>query len=178
MLFTEQVIDCLHGVEGAKWNLYEDGVPVAHSTIPQSWQLKGLEFLAVLTLAADEACGLVDILRQVEWLSLVVLDSTHKVNGVEVCSLFEHAHVLLIVLVYLAALKYLQADSAILVVCEEWSTTWFSHVLNHSTNTYRTVEFLLEEDYQLGIFKFLDVILLTAEVILTKRMISSRVSWL
>ena len=84
------------------------------------------------------------------------------------CSLFEHAHVLLIVLVYLAALKYLQADSAILVVCEEWSTTWFSHVLNHSTNTYRTVEFLLEEDYQLGIFKFLDVILLAAEVILHK----------
>ena len=68
MLFTEQVIDCLHGVEGAKGNLYEDGVPVAHSTIPQSWQLKGLEFLAVLTLAADESCGLVDIFRQVEWL--------------------------------------------------------------------------------------------------------------
>ena len=59
MLLAKEVVDGLHGVERAKGNLYEDGVPVAHGTIPQSGQFESLELLAILALAADESCGLV-----------------------------------------------------------------------------------------------------------------------
>ena len=51
MLIAEQIVHGLHRVEGAQRNLYEYGVPVAHRTIPETWQLQGLEILTVLTLA-------------------------------------------------------------------------------------------------------------------------------
>ena len=51
MLVAEQIVHGLHWVEGAERNLYEYGVPVAHRTIPETWQLQGLQVLTVLTLA-------------------------------------------------------------------------------------------------------------------------------
>ena len=51
MLVAEQIVDGLHWVECAQRNLYEYSVPVAHCTIPETWQLQGLEVLTVLTLA-------------------------------------------------------------------------------------------------------------------------------
>ena len=51
MLVAEQIVDSLHWVECAQRNLYGYGVPVAHRTIPETWQLQGLEILTVLTLA-------------------------------------------------------------------------------------------------------------------------------
>lgn len=51
MLVAEQIVHSLHWVEGAQRNLYEYGVPVAHRTIPETWQLKCLEVLTVLALA-------------------------------------------------------------------------------------------------------------------------------
>ena len=36
MLWTEQVVDGLHGVERAEGNFYEDGTPVAHGTVPEA----------------------------------------------------------------------------------------------------------------------------------------------
>ncbi len=46
MLVAQQVVDSLNRIEGGQGNLYHQGVPVAHSTIPQTWQFKGLEFAA------------------------------------------------------------------------------------------------------------------------------------
>ena len=51
MLVAEQIVHGLHWVEGAQRNLYEYGVPVAHRTIPETWQLECLEVLTVLALA-------------------------------------------------------------------------------------------------------------------------------
>ena len=51
MLVAEQIVHVLHWVEGAQRNLYEYGIPVAHCTIPETWQLQGLEILTVLALA-------------------------------------------------------------------------------------------------------------------------------
>ena len=51
MLVAEQIVHGLHWVEGAQRNLYEYGVPVAHRTISETWQLQGLQFLTVLALA-------------------------------------------------------------------------------------------------------------------------------
>jgi hypothetical protein len=36
MLFAEQIIDRLNGIEGAEGHFNEDGAPVAHGTIPKT----------------------------------------------------------------------------------------------------------------------------------------------
>ena len=51
MLVAEQIVNGLHWVECTQRNFYEYGVPVAHRTIPETWQLQGLQVLTVLTLA-------------------------------------------------------------------------------------------------------------------------------
>lgn len=48
MHWTEEVIDSLNWVEGKKVNVNEYGVPVAHSTIPEAWELESLELLTAL----------------------------------------------------------------------------------------------------------------------------------
>ena len=55
MLWTQQVVDSLHGVERRERNLHHDGAPVAHSAIPQSGQLKSKQGTSVFTLVRDEA---------------------------------------------------------------------------------------------------------------------------
>ena len=117
MLLTKQVIDGLNGIECSERNLNKDCVPIAHGTIPKSWQLKCLEFLAVLALALDESSGAIHEVGQIEGLTLVVLNGAYEVNGVEVSALGEHLHVFGIVLVNLTALENLQAHSAVLVIC-------------------------------------------------------------
>ena len=37
VLVAQQVVDGLYRVEGAEGNLYEDGAPVAHGAVPESW---------------------------------------------------------------------------------------------------------------------------------------------
>lgn len=48
MLLTQQVVDSLNGIECTEGYFYEDSVPVAHRTIPQSRQLQCLQLLAAL----------------------------------------------------------------------------------------------------------------------------------
>lgn len=50
MLLAQQVIYSLNRIEGAQWYLNKDGAPVAHSTVPQTWQLQSLQLLAALAL--------------------------------------------------------------------------------------------------------------------------------
>ena len=84
MLWTQQVVDCLHRVERREWNLHHDGAPVAHSAIPQSGQLESKQGTSVFALVRDEARGRIHIVGQGEGLAILVLHSTHQVNGVEV----------------------------------------------------------------------------------------------
>ena len=101
MLVAEQIVDSLHWVECAERNLYEYGVPVAHRTIPETWQLQGLQVLTVLALARDETGRWIYELRKIEGIALVILSCTNEVYRVEVSSLGKHLHVLLVVLVNL-----------------------------------------------------------------------------
>ena len=101
MLISEQIINGLDGVECAYGHFYEDSAPIAHGSIPQARQLKCLELLAVLTLRADEASIVVDMLEEVEAITFIVLGSTNEVNRIEVSTLGKHLHVLLVVLVNL-----------------------------------------------------------------------------
>ena len=50
MLVAEQIVHGLHWIEGTERYLYEYGVPVAHRTIPETWQLQGLQVFTVLAL--------------------------------------------------------------------------------------------------------------------------------
>ena len=101
MLVAEQIVHGLHWVEGAERNLYEYGVPVAHRTIPETWQLQGLEILTVLTLARDETGRWIYELRKIEGIALVILGSADEIYWVEVSTLGKHLHILLVVLVNL-----------------------------------------------------------------------------
>lgn len=155
VLVAQEVVDCLDRVECAERNVDEDGVPVAHGSIPESWEFECLEFFAVLALVGYESCLWVDVLGEVELLSLVVLDGADEVNGVEVSAVLEHLHVLLIGCVYLAALKYLEADGVVGVVGEERASAWFANVLHHTAHANWSVELIAEIDGEFGIFEVL-----------------------
>ena len=80
----QQIVHCLHGVEGLNRYFDEDGDPVGHGAVPEAGQLKGLQLSAVLRFVGDEAGVRVDIVRQAEGLALVVPTAAHQVDGVEV----------------------------------------------------------------------------------------------
>ena len=86
MLLAQEVIHGFYGIERAQRNFDKNGVPVAHRTIPQARQLKSLDGYATLRFLADESRVRVNKLPQVKLVSLVVLDITYQVNGVEVCA--------------------------------------------------------------------------------------------
>ena len=117
MLFSQQIVDSLNGVEGLKRNFNEDRTPVAHSTIPKTGKLKSLQFATILALVGDETSSGINKLGKVELIALIVTDSTYEVNGIEVSALCEHLHILLIVGIDLATLKDLQTDTTIRIVC-------------------------------------------------------------
>ena len=50
MCRTEEVENDLHRVECLKRNLHEEGVPLAHGTVPQTRKLESLEFAALIAL--------------------------------------------------------------------------------------------------------------------------------
>ena len=54
MCFPEQVQDYLDGVEGLDRDLDEEGVPVGHGAVPETRELEGPQFAALVTLGADE----------------------------------------------------------------------------------------------------------------------------
>ena len=166
MLLTQQVVHCLDRVERGKRNLHKNGVPVAHGSVPKAGQFESLEFSPVLALRTDEASGAVDIVGQIERLPLVVFHGAYQVDGIKVSTLGEHAHVLLVCLVYLAALKYLEAYSAVLIIRKEGAAARFADILHHSAYAHGAVELLAQIDYQLGVFKLLDVGLAAAQVAL------------
>ena len=43
MLVTQKVVHRLHRIKGGQRHLYEDSVPIAHGTIPQTGQFKSLK---------------------------------------------------------------------------------------------------------------------------------------
>ena len=166
MLLSEQVVDSLHRIEGLKWNLHEYGIPVAHGAIPQSWKLEGLQFLAVLALRTYEACRAVNIIRKIETVALVVLCRAYQINRIEVGTIFEHLYIFLVGGINLAALQYLQANGAVLIICEERSSSRLADILHNSTNPHRAVELLAQVDDEVGILQFLNVGLAAAQVTL------------
>ena len=168
MLVAEQIVHGLHWVECTERNLYEYCIPVAHRTIPETWQLECLQILTILTLARDETCRWVNKLRKIEGIALVILGSTNEVYRVEVCSLGKHLHILLVILVNLRALQNLKTYGTILVICKEWTTTRLAHVLNNTANTHRTVQLLTQIDNQFGILQLLDISLTAAEITLNE----------
>jgi len=48
VLFAKQIIYGLDGVECDKGHFHENGIPVSHGSIPESWEFKSFEFIPVL----------------------------------------------------------------------------------------------------------------------------------
>ena len=81
---TEKVKNDLHRVECSERNLNEESVPIAHRTVPETWELKSLEFASLIALRADESGILVNILEKIEALSLIVMEAANDIYRVEV----------------------------------------------------------------------------------------------
>ena len=84
MCRTEEVKNDLDRVECSERNLNEESVPVAHRTVPETWELKSLEFASLIALRADESGILVNILEKIEALSLIVMEAANDIYRVEV----------------------------------------------------------------------------------------------
>ena len=107
VLRTQQVVDGLYGVECIEWDFHKNGVPIAHSSIPKARQFQCFQFAAALTLAADEAGVVVNVVGQMEVVAFIVAGGTNQVNWVEMCTLGKHLDILGVGLVYLARFQYL-----------------------------------------------------------------------
>ena len=81
---TEKVKNDLDRVECSERNLNEESVPVAHRTVPETWELKSLEFASLIALRADESGILINILEKIEALSLIVMEAANDIYRVEV----------------------------------------------------------------------------------------------
>ena len=113
MLPPQQIIHCLDRVEGFDGDFDEDGVPVAHRTVPKARQFERLQLASVLALLGDEAGVLVYVIGQVEFLALVILQGADKVDGVEVRALFEHRLFRRVAEVDLRAFEDLRGDGPV-----------------------------------------------------------------
>ena len=141
---TEEVEDNLNRVECLERNLYEEGVPVAHGSVPQAWKLKCLELAALIALRADEACILIDILEEVEALALVVVEAADDVDRVEVGCRSECLTCMVVRHVDLYALENLERCRSVLLGDDERTAARLTLILHHTCDAYRTVQLLAE----------------------------------
>ena len=84
MCWPEKVEDNFHWVECSKWNFYKECVPVAHRTVPETRKFKRLEFTALIALRAYESGILIYKLKEIETLTLVVMQTAYYIYRVEV----------------------------------------------------------------------------------------------
>lgn len=131
MGWTKKVVDGLDGIERTDRHLYEHRVPVAHRSVPESGKFECLYLHALTALDGDEACRLIHKLRKVELVPLPVFRADHEVYRIEVGSLLQHLHRLLVVGVDLCRLKDLWADRAVGIVGEERTAAGLALVLHH-----------------------------------------------
>ena len=113
MHWTKKIVDSLDRIKSQKIYINKYRIPVGHSAIPKTWQLKCLELLAILRLVGDETCLWIDILQKIEWLTILVLHSANEINWIEVSALLEHSHIISIVLINLARFKNLELIGSI-----------------------------------------------------------------
>ena len=84
MSFAQQVKNYLDWIEGLDWNFNEQSVPVGHRTVPEARSFKGAELAALETLGAYQAGLLVNVVEEIEFFALVVLEAADQVNRIEV----------------------------------------------------------------------------------------------
>jgi hypothetical protein len=85
MSWSEKIENDLYRVECSERNLDKECVPVAHGTVPEARKLESLEFASLVALRADESSILIYILKKIEALSLVVVETAYDINRIEVC---------------------------------------------------------------------------------------------
>ena len=86
MSWSEKIENDLYRVECSERNLDKKSIPVAHGTVPEARKFECLEFASLVALRADESSILIYILKKIEALSLVVVETAYDVNRIEVGS--------------------------------------------------------------------------------------------
>jgi hypothetical protein len=86
MSWSEKIKNNLHRVECSERNLDEKCIPVTHGAVPETRKFECLEFTSLIALRTDESSIFIYILKKIEALSLVVVETAYDVNRVEVSS--------------------------------------------------------------------------------------------
>jgi hypothetical protein len=108
MCWTEEVENHLNRVECLERNFHEEGVPLAHGAVPQTWKLKSLEFTALVALRADESGILVNILEEIEALTFLVQQTAYDIDRIEVSGVCKSCTCKHVGSIDLNALKHLE----------------------------------------------------------------------
>ena len=149
MRWSEEIEDNLHRVECSERNLNEECVPVAHGAVPETWKLESLELASLIALRTDESCILVYILKKIEALSLIVMQTAYDVNRIEVCRRCEGIACMVVRHIDLYALENLERCRSVLVSDDERTAARLTLVLHHTCNSYRTVQLRADSLYSL-----------------------------
>ena len=148
---TEKIQNHLDRIEGFKRNFHEEGVPVAHRTVPKSRKLKGFELSALETLRADETGFRIHMLQQIEFAALVVAQAAHEIHGVEMRRVGHRFHCALVLLVDLDTFQDLEGGGAILPGNDVRTAAGLAFVADHAANADRTVQLRAEQFHTLGL---------------------------
>lgn len=148
MFGPQQVVYCLHGVEGGNRYLYKNCIPVAHGPIPQARHLQRLELLPALRLVGDESGIGIDKPYQVELVTLIVSHTTDHVNRIKMRPFSESIHRTGIIFIDLGTLQDLERGGTIGINRNKGTTTGLTHILYHSTHPERTVEFSFQISFE------------------------------
>ena len=73
------------------------------------------------------------------------------------CTLFEHGFLFRVVHINLRTFQNLQGNGSIRIIGQERTTARFAHILHHTANTHRTIQFLTQIDDQISIFQLFQV---------------------
>ena len=79
----EEVEDDFDGVEGLDGHFHEGGKPVGHGSVPESGELEGFQFAALIALGADASCLGIHMLEEVELLAAEVAQAAYEIHGIE-----------------------------------------------------------------------------------------------
>ena len=86
MCRTEKIKHNLHWIESSERNLNKESIPLTHSTIPKTRKLESLKLATLIALRRNETCILIHILKKIEALTLIIMETANNINRIEVSS--------------------------------------------------------------------------------------------
>ena len=141
MFPPQQIVHCFYRIKGTDGHLYENGVPVAHGTVPQAGKLQGLQFFSVFGFLRNKSGVLIHELGQIELVVFIALHATYQIHGIEMRPVLESIHSPGIVYIDLGTFQNLQRSGSVRIFNNKRTTARLTLVLHHAAHTKWTIKF-------------------------------------